>query len=60
MIHDKEMRRPLAPYLFLFVAEAMGYYFQATSHGTLGLSLPLCQERELLDTEFGDGTSVIV
>ena len=50
----------LAPYLSLFVAEAMGYFLQATSQGTLGLFLPIRQDHELLDTEFVDDTASTV
>ena len=51
---------PLAPYLFLFVAKAMGYFLQATNQGTLGLSLPLIQDHELRDIEFANDTSLTI
>ena len=42
------------------MAEAMGYFLQATGQGTLGLPLPLRQDHELLDTEFANDTSLTV
>ena len=50
---------PMAPYLFLFFAEAMSSYLSATSLGIQGLCLPNMSE-ELLDSEFADNTSLYV
>ena len=44
---------PLAPFLFLFFAEAMSIYLTATTTGLQGLSLPVTGE-EILDAEFAD------
>lgn len=42
------------------MAEALGYHLQASSHGTLGLSLLIRHEQKLLDTKFVDDTIVTV
>lgn len=42
---------PLAPFLFLFFAEAMSCYLTAQEVGLQGLSLPL-RDETLLDSEF--------
>ena len=42
---------PLAPFLFLFFAEAMSGYLSAQDVGLQGLSLPI-RDEELLDSEF--------
>ena len=48
---------PLAPFLFLFFAEAMSAYLNHVSIGLKGISLPII-ESELLDVEFADDTGL--
>ena len=50
---------PLAPFLFLFFAEAMSIYLTATTIGLQGLSLPVTGE-EILDAEFADDTGLVL
>ena len=50
---------PLAPFLFLFFAEAMSIYLTATTTGLQGLSLPVTGE-EILDAEFADDTGLVL
>ena len=50
---------PMAPYLFLFFAEAMSSYLSDVVVGIQGLRIPHSTE-ELLDTEFADDTSLYV
>ena len=50
---------PLAPFLFLFFAEAMSSYLAARDVGLQGLSLPI-REEELLDAEFADDTAMFL
>ena len=50
----------LVPYLFLFLAEDMGYYLHATDHATLDLSLPLRKEHALLDIDIANDTSMTI
>lgn len=47
---------PLAPYLFLFFAEAMSLFLRARLPQIHGLRLPLSIEEDLLDSEFVDDT----
>ena len=49
---------PLAPFLFLFVAEAMSTFLTAQDTGLRGLQLPIRTAEELLDSEFADDTAV--
>ena len=49
---------PLAPYLFLFFAEAMAHYLRARSTGIQGVRLPIREDSELLDSEYADDTAL--
>ena len=51
--------RPMAPYLFIFLAEVMSSYLSDVVVGIQGLRIPHSTE-ELLDTEFADDTSLYV
>ena len=51
--------RPMAPYLFIFLAEVMSSYLSDVVVGIQGLRIPHSME-ELLDTEFADHTSLYV
>ena len=48
---------PLAPFLFLFFAEAMSGYLTAQDVGLQGLSLSI-RDEELLDSKFADDTAM--
>ncbi len=48
---------PLAPFLFLFFAEALSLFLTARDSGVKGISLPLSILEEILDAEFADDTS---
>ena len=45
---------PLAPYLFLFFAEAMAHFLQARTTGLRGMHLPIRDDAELLGTEYAN------
>lgn len=51
---------PLAPYLFVFFAEAMSLFLRSQVPQIHGLWLPLGIEEELPDTEFADDTMLFV
>ena len=51
---------PLAPYLFLFFAEAMAHFLRAPTTGLLGMRLPIRDDAELLDSEYADDTALYV
>lgn len=51
---------PLAPYMFLFFAEAMTHYLQARTTGIRGVRLPIREDSELLDSEYADDTTLYV
>ena len=48
---------PLAPFLFLFFAEAMSSFLSARDTGLQGLRLPI-RDEEILDAEFADDTAM--
>ena len=50
---------PLAPFLFLLVAEAMSIHLLGTSTGIKGISL-LTPGQEILEGEFADDTRVLL
>ncbi|MCO5580746.1 hypothetical protein L7F22_034616 [Adiantum nelumboides] len=47
---------PLAPYLFLFVAEAMSDFIRVHQPALRGLLMPVSDEPELIDQEYADDT----
>ena len=51
---------PLAPYLFLFFAEAMAHFLRARTTGPRGMRLPIRDDAELLDFEYADDTALYV
>ena len=51
---------PLAPYLFLFFAEAMAHFLRARTTGLRGMRLPIRNDAELLDFEYADDTALYV
>jgi hypothetical protein len=50
---------PLAPFLFLFFAEAMSSYLLAQDVGIKGITIPLTT-KEVLDAEFADDTCLFL
>ena len=48
---------PLAPYLFLFFAEAMPHFLRAHSTNLRGMRLPIRDDVEFLDSEYADDTA---
>ena len=50
----------LAPYLFLFFAEAMAHYLRARTTGIRGVRLPIREDSELLDSEYADDIALYV
>ena len=51
---------PLAPYLFLFFAEAMTHFRRARTTGIWGVHLPIREDSELLDSKYADDTTLYV
>ncbi|MCO5577762.1 hypothetical protein L7F22_031594 [Adiantum nelumboides] len=51
---------PLAPYLFLFVAEMMSDLIRAQQPALRGLLMPVADERDLIDQEYADDTFVFL
>ena len=51
---------PLAPYLFLFFAEAMAHFLHARTIGIRGIQLPIRDDCKLLDSESADNTALYV
>ncbi|MCO5604157.1 hypothetical protein L7F22_058318 [Adiantum nelumboides] len=47
---------PLAPYLFLFVAETMSDFIRLHQSSLRGLLMPISDEPELIDQEYADDT----
>lgn len=51
---------PLAPYLFLFLAETMHSFLHRRTPHITGLHLPMAGHRDLLDSQFADDTMLYV
>lgn len=51
---------PLAPYMFLFFAEAMAHYLRARTAGLHSVRLPIKDDSELLDLEYADNSALYV
>lgn len=51
---------PLAPYMFLFFAEAMHLFLRRRTPQIEGLHLPMAGYEDLVDSEFADDTMLYV
>ena len=58
--HSVRQGCPLAPYLFLFFAEAMAHFLRAHTTRLRGMRLPIRDETEILDLEYADNTALYV